>query len=244
MAPDVMGKLRDLLDRKVDTHDHEWMKTVQRLSVTERTEKRQVTIRSRNVQRDCRSIVNQLVNSMPKDVFLRTSFAERGTSTQVQATKDVRVKSKSSFTRKVQFTDAREEYEPSLDRSSGDETMSGESGTFEPVQDDLSGETMSGQPKDRTLSGEPGSKRPRDKVLSGESGNIADRPEHKDVESIGSGDDSRPQSWENTLETTSKSDLLEIAIHSWLVEWNSAGWIGKCIRTRTETGIPLMKRAL
>ena len=81
------------------------------------------------------------------------------TSTQVQATEEVRVKSKSSFKRKVQFTDARDEYEPSLDRSTGDETMSGESGTFEPVQDDLSGDTMSGQPKDRMLSGEPGSKR-------------------------------------------------------------------------------------
>ena len=165
VAPDVMGKLRDLLDREVDRHDLEWMETVQRLTVTERTEKRQVTIRSRDVERDCRSIVNQLVTSMPKDVLLRTSFTERGQSTQVQATDDVRVKSKSSFTRKVQFTDAREEYEPNLNCSSGDETMSGESGTFETVQDDLSGETMLGQPKDRMLSREPDSRRPRDKVL-------------------------------------------------------------------------------
>ena len=135
-APDVMGKLHDLLDREVDRHDREWLETIQRLTVTERTEKRQVTIRSRDVERDCRSIVNQLVNSMPKHVLLRTSFTERGISTQVQATEEVRVKSKSSFTRKVQFTDAREEYEPSLDCSSGEETMSGESGTFEPVQDE------------------------------------------------------------------------------------------------------------
>ena len=110
VAPDVMGKLRDLLDREVDRHEREWMETIQRLTVTERTQKRQVTIRSLDVERDCRSIVNQLVNSMPKDVLLRTSFTERGTSTQVQATEEVRIKSKSSFTRKVQFTDAREEY--------------------------------------------------------------------------------------------------------------------------------------
>ena len=38
VAPVVMGKLRDLLDRGVDGHDRERMKTVQRLSVTERTE--------------------------------------------------------------------------------------------------------------------------------------------------------------------------------------------------------------
>ena len=178
-----------------------------------------MTIRSRDVERDFRSIVIQLVNSMPKDVLLRTSFTERGISTMVQATEEVRVKSKSSFTRKVQFTEAREEYEPSLNCSSGDETMPGESGTFEPVQDDLSGETMLKRPKDRILSGEPDSKRPRDKVLSGEWRNITDRPEHNDVESIGSSDDSRLQSWENTSETTSNSDVLEIAIHSLLVEW-------------------------
>ena len=150
-----------------------------------------MTIRSRDVERSYQSIVNQLVSSMPKDVLLRTSFTDNGTSTQVQATEEIRVRSKSSFTRKVQFTDAREEYESSLNCSFGDETMSGESGTFELVQDDLSGETMLGQPKDRMLSGKPDSRRPRDKVLSGESTNITDRPEHNDVESIGSSDDSR-----------------------------------------------------
>ena len=167
-------------------------------------------------------LVNQLVSSMPKDVLLKTSFTEHGTLTQVQATEEVRVRSKSSFTRKVQFTDAREEYEPSLICSSGDETMSGESGVFEPVQDDLSGETMLGQPKDIMLSGKPDSRRPRAKILSGESRNITDRPEHNDVESIGSSD-SRPQSWENTSETTSNSDVSEIAFHSLLVERKQRG---------------------
>ena len=65
VAPDVMGKLGDLLDREGDRYDRDWMETIQRLTITERTEKRQVTIRSRDVDRDCRSTVNQLVNSMP-----------------------------------------------------------------------------------------------------------------------------------------------------------------------------------
>ena len=39
VAADVMGKLRDLLDREVDRHDREWMETMQRLTVTEKTEK-------------------------------------------------------------------------------------------------------------------------------------------------------------------------------------------------------------
>ena len=219
MAPDVMGKFRDLLDKEVDRHDREWMETMQRLTVTEKTEKMPVNIRGRDVERVCRSIVNQLVSSMPKDVLLRTSFTERGKPTPVQVTEEARVKLKSSFTRKVHFTDVKEEYDPSSDCSSGDESMSKESGTFGPVQDDLSGERLMRQPRDRILSEESDSKRPRYRVLSGESRNITDRLEHDDVESFGSSDDSRPQSWENTSETTSSSDVSEIAIHSLLVDW-------------------------
>ena len=66
------------------------------------------------------------------------------------------------------------------------------------------------------LCGEPDSRRPKDRILSGESRNITGRLEHNDVESIGPSDDSRPQSWENTPETTSNSDVSEIAIHSLL----------------------------
>ena len=223
VAPDVMGKLRDLLDREVDRHDREWMETMQQLTVTEKTEKRPVIIRGRDVERDCRSIVNQLVTSMPKDVLLRTSFTERGKPIPVQVTDEVRVQSKSSFTRKVHFTDAKAEYEPGSDCSSGDETMSGESDLFRTVQDDLSGERLMRPPRDRISSGESDSKRPMDRVLSGESRNITDRVERDGVESLDSSDDSRPQSWDNTSETTSSSDVSEIAIHSLLVDWKQRG---------------------
>ena len=43
------------------------------------------------------------------------------------------------------------------------------------------------------------------------------------MESIGSSDDSRTQSWENTSETTSNSDVSEIAIQSLLVERKQRG---------------------
>ena len=237
VAPDVMGKLRDLLDREVDKHDREWMEAMQRLTVTERTEKRTVSIRSRGVERNCRSIVNQLVSSMPKEVLLRTSFTEYGTLNQTQATEEVRIKSKYSFARRVHFTNAKEEYEPSPDCSSGDETMSGESDTFEPVkddlseesdtfepvQDDLSGERLTRPPRGRILSGESSSKRPLDRVLSGESRNISDNLEYDVGESVNSSVDSRPQSWDNISETTSNSDMSEIAIHSFLVDWKQRG---------------------
>ena len=237
VAPDVMRKLRDLLDREVDRHDREWMETMQRLTITERTEKRPVSIRSRGVERDCRSIVNQLVSSMPKEVLLRTSFTEYGTLNQNQTTEEVRIRSKYSFTRRVHFTDAKEEYEPSPDCSSVDETMSGESDTFEPVkddsseesdtfepvQDDLSGERLTRPPRGRILSGESGLKRQMDRVLSGESRNISNNLEYDVGKSVDSSVDSRPQSWDNTSETTSSSDMSEIAIHSLLVDWKQRG---------------------
>ena len=59
--------------------------------------------------------------------------------------------------------------------------------------------------------------------MSGESRKITARSEHNDVEFIGSSDDSRPQSWENTSETTSNSDVSEIAIHSLSAEWKQRG---------------------
>ena len=83
--------------------------------------------------------------------------------------------------------------------------MSGESSPFRLEQDDLSGESNS--------------TRKRDRILSGVSGNITDKLECNDVESAGSSDDSRTQSWENTSETSSNSDVSEIAIQFLLVEW-------------------------
>ena len=168
---------------------------------------------------------------------MRTSFIEHGTLNETQATEEVRIKSKSSFARRVHFTDAREEYEPSPDCSSGDETMSGESDTFEPVkdelseesdtfepvQDDSSGERLTRPPRGRILSGESDSKRPMDRVLSGESRNISHNLEYDVGESVGSSVDSRPQSWDNISETTSNSDMSEIAIHSLLVDWKQRG---------------------
>ena len=154
MASDVMLKLRDLLDRKVERHDHEWLETTQRLTIRVRTEKIPVATRSRHVGLDCRSIVNQLVSSIPKDVLLRTSSEECQQSIASQTAQEVNVELRSSATRRVQFTDKKEEYEPSSDCSSGDETLSGESCTCGPGQYDLSRETLSKQPGDTMLSGE------------------------------------------------------------------------------------------
>ena len=153
-----MRKLQDMLDREVERPDHEWLDTMQRLTITERTEKRPVAIRSRDVELDCRSIVNQLVSSIPKDFPLRTLYVERQQGTGIQTVQEVSVNLKSCVIRRFQFTDAREEYEPTSECSSGDETLSGDS--------NMSGLAMMICP------GCPLKKRRRDKVLSVESRNI------------------------------------------------------------------------
>ena len=226
VAPDIMLKLRDLIDKEVERHNHERMETMQRFTITEKTEKRPVAIRSRDVELDFRSIVNNLVSSISKDVLLRFSYVECQRSVATQTAQDFNVELKSSVTRKVQFTDTKEEYETSSDCSSGDETLSGESCTFGPGQDDFSGETMSKRPRDRMLSGKSTSEQPRDIILSGESRNIISKSEDDDAESISSRDDSQSQLsqlWVNGSETTSNSDVSEIAIHSLLVEWKQRG---------------------
>ena len=67
-----------------------------------------------------------------------------------------------------------------------------------------------------------------------------------DAKSIGSSDDSQSQlsqPWENGSETTSKSYVSEIAIHSLLVEWKQRGLDRECIKIQTETDIPPTRRA-
>ena len=62
--------------------------------------------------------------------------------TSTQSAQGVSVELKSRMARRVQFTDAKKEYEPCSDCSNGDETSSGESCSIGPGQDDLSGESM------------------------------------------------------------------------------------------------------
>ena len=133
------------------------METMQRLTITEKTEKIPVATRSRDVKR---SILNQLVDSIPKDVVLKTSMVERQQLTSAQAAQGVSIELKSSLGRRFYFTDAKKEYGPCSDCSSGDETLfgesnqdnsrdaelSGESWSIGSSQDDLSGESMPGRP--------------------------------------------------------------------------------------------------
>ena len=118
VARDVMQKLRDLLDRDIEKLDHESMETMYRLTIPERTEKGPVVIGSRDVERDCQSIVNQLVKSISKDVSLRISYVGRQQLTSTRPTQGVSVELKSSMARRVEFVDAKKKFEPCSNCSS------------------------------------------------------------------------------------------------------------------------------
>ena len=146
------------------------------MTINESEEKRPVAIRRRDVKLDCRSIVNQIVSSIPNDVLLMTSYVERQQATGTQTAQEVSVKLRSSVTKRVQITDAREEYEPNSDCSCGGETVFREPSHVWPGQGDLSGEF--------TL------KRRRDEILSQETRNVKNRSEGGNTDSISSNDGS------------------------------------------------------
>ena len=87
--------------------------------------------------------------------------------------------------------------------------LSGKPCSLGPGQDDFYGESMSGQPSD--------------KILSGKSRNMKNKLGGEWIDSISSSDGSKSQSWENVSETTSNSEVSEIAIHSLLVYWKRRG---------------------
>ena len=75
-------------------------------------------IGSRDVERDCQSIVNQLVKSVSKDVSLRISYVGRQQLTSTRPTQGVSVELKSSMARRVEFVDAKKKFEPCSNCSS------------------------------------------------------------------------------------------------------------------------------
>ena len=100
----------------------EWMETMRRQPITEKT----VAIRSRQVEWNYQSIVSQLVESVPKDVLLRTPFAEQQQLTSIQSAQGVSNELKLGVALRVEVVAVKEEYEPCSDCSSKDETLSGE----------------------------------------------------------------------------------------------------------------------
>ena len=135
VTPQVMRMLGGLLEREVARDDSEWAAALASLTVSEKVKIMPSRRQHKENERDCRTIVQQLVSSIPHEVFTSTSYGrkEQGNHTQKKT---------------VTFVDQDKEGEK-VERNLVQDCLSGETDgeknrRFQdqhPVQGSLSGET-------------------------------------------------------------------------------------------------------
>ena len=83
-TPQVMRMLGGLLEREVTRDDPEWAATMASLTVSEKVKIMPSIRQHKDNERDCRSIVQQLVSSIPHEVLTSTSYGrkEQGNDTR------------------------------------------------------------------------------------------------------------------------------------------------------------------
>ena len=84
VTPQVMRLLGGLLEREVTRDDPEWTAAVASLTVREKVKIMPSRRQHEENERDCRTIVQQLVSSIPHEVLTSTSYGrkEQGSSTR------------------------------------------------------------------------------------------------------------------------------------------------------------------
>ena len=84
VKPQVMRMLGGLLEREVTRDDPEWAAAVASLTVSEKVKIMPSKGQHKKNERDCRTIVQQLVSSKPQEVLTSTSYGwkEQGNDTQ------------------------------------------------------------------------------------------------------------------------------------------------------------------
>ena len=214
VTPQVMRMLGGLLEREVTRDDPEWTAAVASLTIREKV-KIMPSIRQRqDNERDCRSIVQQLVSSIPQEVLVSTSYGRK------EQGNDTRRKT-------VTFVDQDKEGEK-VEQNLLQDCLSGE------TNDEKSQRVQDQHPGQESLSGEseidekvPDEKQDLvNKVLSGEFRWMRGRHRHDleeraDSITTSSIDDSSRNSGIDTYSdrnSSSGSELSELAIHTVLVE--------------------------
>ena len=88
VTPQVMRTLDGLLGREVTRDDPEWAAAVALLTVSEKVKIMLSRRQHKENERDCRTIVQQLVSSIPHEVLTSTSYRlrEQGNDTQKKKT--------------------------------------------------------------------------------------------------------------------------------------------------------------
>ena len=77
VSPQVMWMLGGLLEREVTKNDQEWAAAMASLTVREKVRIIPSRRQHKENERDCRTVVQQLVSSIPQRVLMWTSFKQK-----------------------------------------------------------------------------------------------------------------------------------------------------------------------
>ena len=214
VTPQVMRMLGGLLEREVTKDDPEWIAAVASLTVSEKMKIMPSRRQHEENERDCRTIVQQLVSTIPHEILTSTSYGrkEQGSSTRRKT---------------VTFVDQDKEGEK-VEQNLLQDCLSGE------TKDEKSQQVQDQHPGQESLSGEseidekvPDEKQDLgNKVLSGEfrwmpRRHRYDLEERADSITTSSTDDNSRNSGIDTYSdrnSSSGSEVSELAIHTLLVE--------------------------
>ena len=214
VTPQVMRMLGGLLEREVTRDYAEWTAAVASLTVSEKVKIMPSRRQHEENERDCRTIVQQLVSSIPHEILTSTSYGrkEQGSSTRRKT---------------VTFVDQDKEGEK-VEQNLLQDCLSGE------TNNEKSQQVQDQHPGQESLSGEseidekvPDEKQDLgNKVLSGEFRWMRRRHRHDLEERVDSittsstDDNSRISGIETYSDrnSSSGSELSELAIHTLLVE--------------------------
>ena len=213
ITPQVMRMLGGLLEREVTRDDPEWTAAVASLTVSEKVKIMPSRRQHEENERDCRTIVQQLVSSIPQEILTSTSYGQKEQENSKQK-------------KTVTFVDRDKEGEV-VEQNLLQDHLSGE-------KDEKNQRSQDQHPGQENLSGEseidekiPDEKQDlENKVLSGEFRWMRRKYRH-DLEeravssTTPSTDDNSESSGMNTYSdrnSNSGSELSELAIHTLLVE--------------------------
>ena len=214
VAPQVMRMLGRLLEREVTRDEPEWTAAVALLTVSEKVKIMPSRRQHEENERDCRTIIQQLVSSIPHEILTSTSYGrkEQGSSTRRKTVTFVDQDEEGEKVEQILLQDClsgetnNEKSQQVQDQHLGQESLSGESEIDEKVPDEKQdlGNTV--------LSGEFRWMRRRHRH---------DREERAGSITTSSTDDNSRNSGIDTYSdrnSSSGSELSELAIHTLLVE--------------------------
>ena len=204
ITPQVMRMLGGLLEREVTRDDPEWTAAVASLTVSEKMKIMSSRRQHEENERDCRTIVQQLVSSKPHEILTSTSYGR---------------KEQGSSTRRKTVTFVDQDEGEKVEQNLLQDCLSGE------MNDEKSQRAQHQHPGQESLSGEseieekiPDEKQDlENKVLSGEFRWMRRRHRH-DLEERADSITNSSTDDNSDRNSSSGSEVSELAIHTLLVE--------------------------